>query len=113
STVKTSGVSEPWRATRRFWPVEVPSVQVPAAATPFASVVALVLVILPPPAVTSNVTSTPGTGRCRLSVTRTVGLRELPTTALEAMALAAVIVDGTGGPEPPSEQAAAMSAARG
>lgn len=60
-------------ASNVFAPAVDPRVQLPTAAIPLASVVAVVPVILPPPEATEKVTETPETGLLFASVTNTLG----------------------------------------
>jgi hypothetical protein len=56
-----------------FAPAPAPSVQLPTRATPAVSVVALAPVMVPPPALTANVTTTPRTGFALASSALTAG----------------------------------------
>ena len=60
-------------AVRTFSPAVVPSVQLPTAATPDASVTALSPVTEPPPAATAKTTVAPEMGIPPASVTSTLG----------------------------------------
>ncbi|MBK6422321.1 MAG: hypothetical protein IPF77_08915 [Gemmatimonadetes bacterium] len=71
--VMVTGASVPTVAVRVLAPTCVPSVQLPTAATPLASVVSTAPVSAPPPEATANVTWIPGTPRPFLSRTWTEG----------------------------------------
>jgi hypothetical protein len=71
-------------AIKVFAPFAVPSVQLPTVAVPFASVVCVAPVIVPPPLATANVTPMPDTGFENASTMRTPGAT---ATALPALAV--------------------------
>ena len=66
-------VSDPLVAARVFVPAVVPSIQLPAVATPFAPVVTDQPVTEPPPDITAKVTGTPLTGLLYASLMMTAG----------------------------------------
>ena len=65
-------------------PTVVPRVQLPQVATPEVLVVAEAVVMVPPPAVTAKVTTTPGQLLLFASLTRTLGAvaTAVPTVAV-------------------------------
>jgi hypothetical protein len=76
-------LSEPDVAVSVLVPAAGPRVQLPTVAMPFASVVWVPPVTLPPPVVTAKVTATPATGLFDASFTTTDGggLTAVPTCA--------------------------------
>ena len=90
--------NDPLVAARVLVPTIVPSVQLPTVATPLLLVIAVPPVIVPPPALTENVTVTPTTGFPLASRTITLGgtATAAPTVPVVLPPFAAICVADPG-----------------